>query len=147
MLKKLQDFVASLKSTKQITMIKHNVELYNWVLETTQNKTLSSESISEKIFVILNPSSDNTCCPNKLKKFIGFNEGYARFCGSASKCPKCKASVVKSSSDSHSKRTRDKIDASNKLREKTFQNKHKVSHNSQLPAEKNIYKNFTKIQS
>ena len=142
MIKELQDFIKNLPSVKQINTIRKKEQLYNWVLEQTQNKKLSSNSISEKIYVILNPNFDNTCCSDKLRKFLGFNVGYARFCGKAAKCPNCAKSVANNAASSHKNRSKTQIEASNALREKTMKEIYQVKHNSQLPGRKEHIQQF-----
>ena len=135
MRKKLDEFLATVSSGKQLSSLTQgkNAEMYNWIIKETQNKSMAGGSISERIYLILNPEVDNTCCNGKVKRFDSYKTGYRNFCGPAATCPKCNASVSKNSAESHAKRTSKDIEKSNKKREDTHKLKTGVTNNSKLP--------------
>lgn len=137
MYSRLTTFIDNLSSIKQIHSIKKDVELYNWVCaESLKLGVPSSNSVSEKIYIILNPSVTVTCCNGKNKKFISFTKGYSQFCGNAASCKCYKDQVSKKISDTMLAFSSEKKDAIKKQRELTLMNQFDVTHNSQIPGRK-----------
>jgi len=83
----LASIVSSVPAKQVSAKVKANVQIYNYV------NTFIGDSLSEKVYVALNPGS-NTCKLGNKKRFNSLTHGY-RYCGRANVCPCAKESVSK----------------------------------------------------
>jgi G:T-mismatch repair DNA endonuclease (very short patch repair protein) len=68
----------------QVIKSKANDPLYSWVLEQTNNLPHNS-TITERVYVILNPTVSPQCENGYIRKFNAIDEKY-NFCGNINKC-------------------------------------------------------------
>jgi hypothetical protein len=118
--------------------LKKDPELLCWVKEKTSH-ILAPETITERIFVLVNDIHSNICDRGNKLKFKSYNAGYG-YCGPAGKCECAREQVSKKVSTAKAKLSQEQKDLINSRRVETNLQKYGVTNTGQTEFAKSRHK-------
>jgi len=120
-----------LKNKNFSATISKNPALLAWILEKTDFLPEKS-TISERVWNILNDSSQRLCPNGNKFKFDSFATGYLKSCGRPTKCMCAKLNHSTKISQAKKAMTPEQLNKANQKRKETTKNKYGVEFNSQI---------------
>ena len=118
--------------------LKKDPELLQWVKEKTSH-IQSPDTITERIYVLVNDITGNTCNRGNKLKFKSYTTGYG-YCGPAGKCECAREQVSKKVSSSKQELSQEQKDLINSRRVETNLQKYGVTNTGQTELAKSRHK-------